>query len=207
MPSGRAATPTAERADLPAGPNTSMKRWLTALMAIGCFWKSGDEATKPFTFTTLLIRSRDPSWFSSVASMVSPHALAASTASSSVAVAPAIPQQRLPSGLRGTWPDTWACASPPTGAPASNIGWYTPKGFLGKRPSRTRPSCLTRSLGFPSGCSSLAKLSSCSLAMCGSLERSAVEDMTMPVDLLPLPLPLPMAPPRPTPTFPLRTPG
>src|SRR5699024_8841609 len=79
-PSGRTATPTAERACLPASPKTSPRNSLAPLMTPGWPVKSGALETNPVTFTTCSMRSRSP-----ISALIAASALIAQVRASSFA--------------------------------------------------------------------------------------------------------------------------
>src|SRR5215218_396656 len=69
---GSEPMPTAERACLPASPNTSTNKSEQPLITFGCSLKSGTALTIPSIFTTKSTRSSEPSAWRVAASSPSP---------------------------------------------------------------------------------------------------------------------------------------
>src|SRR6185503_16133506 len=97
MPIGSEPMPTAERACLPASPNTCTKRSEQPLMTLGCSENSGVAFTMPSSFTTRFTRSRLPSSSRITARRSRPTVRACWYASSRVKSRPTLPLGRLPS--------------------------------------------------------------------------------------------------------------
>src|ERR1700722_15835782 len=104
---GSAAMPTAERACLPASPNTSPISSEHPFTTCGWSVKSGVELTKPTSLTQRTTRSRSsPSAAFTCVNRLRPHSRAACLPSSSEISRPSLPMKRFSPCQWQSWPET-----------------------------------------------------------------------------------------------------
>ena len=97
-PSGRVATPMAERACLPRSPSTSIRKSEQPLMTLCGSVKSGAQLTKPVSLTMRLTFSRSPSAALRLARMLMAQMRAAFWPSSTPYSRPSLPMNLSPPG-------------------------------------------------------------------------------------------------------------